>query len=69
MTDKNLEQRLRYALNKEGYSLHKSIKRIPTYNDAGGYMIVNYYINGVVAGPRFELDLDDVAEFVEEMQE
>jgi hypothetical protein len=26
----------------------------------GGYMIVDDSMNGVVAGPRFELDLDDV---------
>jgi len=29
-------------------------------------MIVNYYINGVVAGSRFELDLDDVEKFTRE---
>ena len=37
----NLERRLRRALSKAGYSLHKR---------GSGYMIVDVRINGIVAG-------------------
>lgn len=61
--NKNMEQRLRRALNKHGYSLHKS--RGPFgYPNLGGYLIVWTKYNACVAGPNFELDLDDVADFV-----
>lgn len=50
--EKNMERRLRRALYKAGYQLHRG---------RGDYMIVNYYINGVVANG---LDLEGVEEFV-----
>lgn len=62
--EKRMEQKLRRALYKAGYQLHKSRARQINIDNLGGYMIVNYYINGVVAGSRYELDLDDVASFV-----
>lgn len=62
--EKNREQRLRRALYKAGYTLHKSRQGI-SLDNYGGYMIVNYYINGVVAGRRFDMDLDDVQEFLD----
>ncbi len=65
MTEKALEQRLRRALNKQGYSLHKSCKAVGA-NNCGGYMIVNYYINGVVAGSDYDYSLEDVAEWLRE---
>jgi hypothetical protein len=61
---KNKEQQLRRALRKEGYSLHKSRKAV-SIDNLGGYMIVNSYRNVVVAGSRYELSLDDVAEWLE----
>lgn len=64
--DKSCEQRLRRALNKHGYTLRKSRKRTgANYYDEGGYMIVDPYINGCIAGPRCELTLDDVEEYLE----
>ena len=60
---KNREQQLRRALYKAGYQLHKSRKAFSADN-LGGYMIVDYYINGIVSGSRFELDLEGVEEFV-----
>lgn len=64
--NKSRERRLSRALNKLGLALHKS-KRCTnvSYYDEGGYMIVDPYINGCMAGPRCELDLDDVEEYLE----
>lgn len=64
--DKSRERRLRRALNKLGLTLCKSRRHANvSYYDEGGYMIVNPYINGCIAGPRYELDLDDVEECLE----
>lgn len=60
------EQRLRRTLNRNGYSLHRSQDQHIHPDNLGGYMIVNSHVNGVVAGSRFVLDLDDVDEFVGE---
>lgn len=65
LTEKNRERRLRRALNKAGYSLHKS--RYSIYGDyLGGYMIVDVCGNYVVAGSRYDLDLDDVETWLKE---
>lgn len=61
--EKKKEQMLRRALYKAGYQLHKSRKAISPDN-LGGYMISDYRINGVVAGSNFNLDLEDVGQFV-----
>ena len=58
-TNKSLENKLRRALNKAGYVLHKSRRSISPDN-LGGYMIVDLYGNCVVAGSRFDLSLEDV---------
>lgn len=64
--DKSRERRLNRALNKLGYALRKSRRRANfDYRDEGGYMIVAPYINGCIAGPRLELTLDDVEEYLE----
>ncbi|MBR2491217.1 MAG: hypothetical protein IKB65_07015 [Ruminiclostridium sp.] len=68
MTDQNLERRLRYALEKEGYKLHKSRTRRIHAHDLGGYRIVDVRLNACIAGPDFQLELDDVADFVKELQ-
>lgn len=65
-TEKAMEQRLRRALNREGYGLRKSRTKNIHADDLGGYMIYDLATNAVVAGARFDLDLDDVAGFVEE---
>lgn len=61
-TEKNLEQRLRRALYKAGYQMHKSRKRI-SIDNLGGYMIVDYRLNFIVDGSRYDLSLQDVFEF------
>lgn len=62
--EKNRERRLRRALQKEGYRLYKSRTRNTHFYDLGGYRIALANSNGCVGGSRFELDLDDVEEFV-----
>lgn len=62
--DKNREKRLRRALNKCGYALHKSHEAVSPDN-LGGYMIVDLQTLGVVSGSRFELDLDDVQDWLD----
>ena len=64
LTEKNREQKLRRALNKVGYALRKSRKSFSADN-LGGYMVVDTLYNAVVAGPRYELDLDDVQDILE----
>lgn len=64
--DKSRERRLKRALNKLGYTLRKSRRRSNfNYYDEGGYIIIDPYINGCIAGPRCELTLDDVEEYLE----
>ena len=64
--EKPRERMLRRALNKRGYTLRKSRKRSGcNYYDEGGYMIVDPYIDGCIAGPRYELTLDDVAKYLD----
>lgn len=66
ITNKSREQRLRRALNRQGLTLRKSRRRTNfDYYDEGGYIIVDPYINGCIAGPRCELTLDDVEEYLE----
>ena len=67
--EKNREQRLRRALYKAGYALHKSRSRNYHLDDLCGYMIVLMSVNGVVAGSRYELDLDDVQHFLDSVTE
>lgn len=64
--NKNLEKKLRRALNKAGYTLRKSRARINPDN-LGGYMIVDMHINAVVAGSRYELNIGDVQTWVQDM--
>jgi hypothetical protein len=55
---------LRRALGKAGYTLHKARGMICAEN-LGGYVICDLYTNAVVCGSRFELDLDDVADWLD----
>lgn len=65
---KNREQQLRRALNKAGYSLHKSRKSFGADN-LGDYMIVDICSRFVVAGSRYDLSLDEVSEWLEFLRE
>ena len=57
MTEASRERRLRKIAQKQGLLLRKSRGRLSMDNQ-GGYMIVDPDTNVVVAGERFDLDLD-----------
>ena len=63
--NKNLEQRLRRALYKLGYGLHKSRKRNWSYDNQCGYMVYDISTNCALAGVRFDFSLDDVSDWLE----
>lgn len=58
------EARARRALRRQGCSLYRSRVRRVNVDDLGGYRIVDDSANFVVAGARFELDLDDVEQWI-----
>ena len=59
MTEASRERRLRKIAQKQGLLLRKSRGQLSMGNQ-GGYMIVDPDTNVVVAGERFDLDLDAV---------
>ena len=60
-SDKKREKRLRLLAWRRGYALRKDRARSWNYDHQGGYMIVNPSLgNAVVAGPRFDLNLNEV---------
>ena len=63
--NKKLEQRLRRALRKFGYGLHKSRKQNWCFDNQCGYMVYDISTNCAVAGSRYDLSLDNVSEWVE----
>ena len=64
MTELQMEQKLRRALWKQGYQLHKSRAKNWSLNNQLGYMIIDPYYNVVVRGPQFDLTIEEVSEFV-----
>ena len=64
MSEKAKESRLRRQLAKMGYILRKSRIRNWHGDNFGGYMIIEARYNGIIAGSRFQLSLDDVEQFV-----
>ena len=59
------EKQIRRELSKAGYALRKSRGPV-SGNDLGGYMIVDVAGNYVVAGAKYDLTLDDVAEWLKQ---
>ncbi len=55
-------------MQKAGYALHKSPRAVSPDN-FGGYMIISLSLdsNSVAAGSHYELSLEDVQEWVNEM--
>lgn len=65
MTDKQYESRLRRIAAKQGYVIRKSRQEIHG-NNLGEYRLIDVYMNAVVLGPRFDADLDQIVEFLEQ---
>lgn len=59
------EKQIRRALSKAGYALRKSRVRNINIDNMGGYMIVDVAGNYVAFGSRYELTLEDVADWLE----
>jgi hypothetical protein len=56
------EDRIRYLAARQGLALRKSRARIWRANNQLGYRIIAPHHNLVIAGERFDLSLDEVAE-------
>lgn len=69
LNEKNQEQKLRRTLKSAGYALHKSRVRNIHGDNLGGYAIVLVKYNAVVAGDRFQLSLEEVAEWADALTE
>lgn len=65
-TERSQEQALRRVLEAAGYRMCRSKAPISPDN-LGSYMIVDLSRNTVATGGRFELSLEDVREWAEEM--
>lgn len=59
--------RLRRIAARHDLTLQKSRSRSVHLDDLGGFMIVDIGRNAVVAGDRYDLDLDDVADFLADL--
>lgn len=62
--ERNRAARLRHKLNKLGYTMMKMNCRRGSIDNFGGYAIIDTEYNAIVRGTRFDLDLDDVEEFI-----
>ena len=66
LSEKSRENKLRRALYKADCLMRKSRADI-SIDNFGGYMIISLDSNSVAAGSRYELSLEDVQEWVNEM--
>jgi hypothetical protein len=62
------EGMLRYRAKKLGLMLVKSRAREWNYNNQQGWMVVIASLNAVAQGSNFELNLDDVDEYLTSME-
>ena len=66
LSEKSRANKLRRALYKADCLMRKSRADI-SIDNFGGYMIISLDSNSVAAGSRYELSLEDVQEWVNEM--
>lgn len=59
---------LRQRAKRLGFRLAKSRTKTPHPNDFGGWMVIDIGLNAVVQGSNFELNLDDVDEYLTSME-
>lgn len=62
--ERNRAVRLRHKLNQLGYTMMKMNCRRDSIDNFGDYAIIDTEYNAIVRGTRFDLDLDDVEEFI-----
>lgn len=63
------EQRVRRKLKSEGLILRKSRVLHTHVDNYGGYMIINAYTNGIEAGLRYDMFLDDIERYAFEEED
>ena len=59
------EEQLRRSLRQQGLALQKDRARTVSINRQGSYRIIDADSNRIVAGERFDLALDDVAQWLD----
>jgi hypothetical protein len=62
--EKLSEIEIRRKLVRQGYMLHKERKSKTNPDSTGGYMVFDIKNNAVVAGGRYDLTLQGVADFL-----
>lgn len=65
-SDAAREARVRRALMRQGYRLHRSRWRLGSIDNFGGFQIIELNRNYIAAGEKFNLSLDDVEAWVNE---
>ena len=65
-TEGSMEQALRRVLKAAGCTIRRSRNSISPDN-LGGYMIIDLSSNGVVAGSRYELSLEEVRDWAKDL--
>jgi hypothetical protein len=60
------EARLRRLAKRQDLMLRKSRWRLGSIDNLGGYQIIEPNRNLIILGSRYELDLDDVQDFLTE---
>ena len=69
MTDKVLENLCRRRAVRVGLYLRKSRAKRWSVDDHGEYMLIELDHNAIVAGQRFDLNLSDVVEWLDEYEQ
>jgi hypothetical protein len=69
MSDKAKENRLRRQAQRLGLIIKKSMARNIGINNLMGWMIIDGQTNSVVAGSRFELNLEDVENYLKNCED
>lgn len=64
---KYTEKQLKRKLGGKGYRLDKSMTKTTNADNQGGYMIVDLNSRKVVDGSRYELTLEDVEDFFNQL--
>ena len=65
LSDKSRETQLRRIAKRHDMAIKKSRARYTSIDDFGEYRIIDITNNAVVRGSKFELSLDDIAEYFE----
>jgi hypothetical protein len=65
-SERSREDAARREARRQGCALRKSRIQTPNLDNHGGWMIIDPWQNAIVAGERFDLDLDDVERWLAE---